>query len=96
MIVPGIRSLALSAALGIGIGVYLGAFAHWPTFVAIGLGALLILVSLLIAASLGEDPAAADAAWREAAPDLVIRHEGPGDGAAPDVDAPAPATHGRR
>jgi hypothetical protein len=34
-------------------------------------GAFLAIVLLMIASSVGENPAAADAAWREAAPDLI-------------------------
>jgi predicted MFS family arabinose efflux permease len=69
--VPGIRALVIAIGLGLGVGVYVGAWLHWPTFLAVAIGAVMAIVLLLLAASLGEDPAAADAAWREAAPDLV-------------------------
>ncbi len=70
---PGIRALAIAIGLGVGVGVYVQAWLHWPTFLAVAVGAVMAIVLLLLAASLGEDPAAADAAWREAAPDLVGR-----------------------
>ena len=70
---PGIRALAIALVLGLGVGVYVQARLHWPTFLAVAIGAVMAIVLLLLAASLGEDPAAADAAWREAAPDLIGR-----------------------
>ena len=70
---PGIRALVIAIGLGLGVGVYVQAWLHWPTFLAVAIGAVMAVVLLLLAASLGEDPAAADAAWREAAPDLVGR-----------------------
>ena len=70
---PGIRALAIAIGLGLGVGVYVQAWLHWPTFLAVAIGAVMAIVLLLLAASLGEDPAAADAAWREAAADLIGR-----------------------
>lgn len=70
---PGIRALAIAIGLGLGVGIYVQGWLHWPTFLAVAVGAVMAIVLLLLAASLGEDPAAADAAWREAAADLVGR-----------------------
>lgn len=70
---PGGRTLALAAAVGIGVGLYLALWFHWPTFIAIAIGATMAVVLLLFSASLDDDPAAADAAWRAAAPDLADR-----------------------
>jgi len=69
--VPGVRAAILAAVIGLGAGLYFALWFHWPTFLAVAVGAFLAIVLLMIASSLGEDPAAADAAWREAAPDLV-------------------------
>jgi hypothetical protein len=82
--VPGIRALVIALGLGLGVGVYVQAWLHWPTFLAVAIGAVMAIVLLLLAASLGEDPAAADAAWRDAAADLV----GPAPARKPD-EAPA-------
>lgn len=82
---PGIRALVIALGLGFGVGVYVQAWLHWPTFLAVAIGAVMAIVMLLLAASLGEDPAAADAAWREAAPDLI------GRAAARKADEPGPA-----
>jgi predicted MFS family arabinose efflux permease len=69
--VPGARAAILALVVGIGAGLYFALWFHWPTFLAVAVGAFMAIVLLMIASSLGEDPAAADAAWREAAPDLV-------------------------
>jgi hypothetical protein len=71
--VPGVRTVALAGLVGIGVAVYFSLWFRWPTFLAIAIGATVGVVLLLIAASLAGDPAAADAAWRAAAPDLARR-----------------------
>ena len=68
---PGARAALFAVVIGLGAGLYFALWFHWPTFLAVAVGALLGIVLLMIASSLGADPAAADAAWREAAPDLV-------------------------
>lgn len=75
---PRLRALLAAFALGIGIGAYLALSVGWPTFVSVGVGALVTLIVLLIGAALDVDPREADAAWRAAAPDLVRRRLGPG------------------
>lgn len=73
---PGSRALALAVAVGLGVGLYFALWFRWPTFVAVGIGATMAVVLLLISSSLADDPAAADAAWRAAAPDLAARERG--------------------
>ncbi len=68
---PGWRALAIAAVVGLGVGGYVQLWIHWPTPLAVAIGAAMAIILLMIAASLGDDPAAADAAWRAAAPDLV-------------------------
>jgi hypothetical protein len=68
---PGWRALAIAAAVGIGVAAYFQLWIRWPTPFAVAIGATMAITLLLIAASLGHDSAAADVAWREAAPDLV-------------------------
>lgn len=76
---PGLRALVAAAVVGVGVGAYVNVWFGWPMFVSIGLGALLALLVLLVAAAVDPDPGEADAAWRLAAPDLVRRRLGPGD-----------------
>jgi fatty acid desaturase len=80
-----VRSAILAAAVGLGAALYFAFWFHWPTFLAVGVGAFMAIVLLMIASSLGEDPAAADAAWREASPDLARpgTSESPGDSTTP-------------
>jgi hypothetical protein len=67
------RALTVAAVAGLGVALYFALWFKWPTFLAIAAGATLAVVMLLFAASLGDDPQQADAAWRAAAPDLVER-----------------------
>ncbi len=55
---------------------------HWPGFLAVGAAAIFGVAFLIVATSLGDDPRAADEAWRAAAPDLV----GTATGSAPGRD----------
>jgi hypothetical protein len=68
---PGWRALAIAAAVGVGVAAYFQVWIHWPTPFAVAIGATMAITLLLIAASFGDDSTAADAAWRDAAPDLV-------------------------
>jgi hypothetical protein len=82
---PGIRALVVSLTAGVAVGLYFALWFGWPTFLAVAIGATLAIVMLLFAASLGDDPAAADAAWRAAAPDLAARERGTTSAAGPSV-----------
>jgi hypothetical protein len=73
---PGARTILIALAVGIAVGTYLQAFVGWPTFVAVAIGAVMIVFILLVASAIGHDDAAADAAWRAAAPDLAGRDPG--------------------
>ena len=87
---PGIRTVLIAIGVGVLAGVYVELWIRWPTFVAVAVGATMGIVLLMIASSLGEDPAAADAAWRAAAPDLVDAGR-TGDEAAPRRSQPPDA-----
>jgi hypothetical protein len=87
--VPGLRAAGAAVLVGLIAGLYFAVWLHWPTFLAVAVGAFMALVLLMIATSLGEDPAAADAAWRAAAPDLIRA-----PGAASDERTAAPPTAG--
>lgn len=69
----------------------------WPGFLAVGAGAIFGVAFLVVATSLGDDPRAADEAWRKHAADLV----GTRSGSATDRDststpAPTSPSDGRR
>jgi hypothetical protein len=72
------RIILAAVAVGVAVGAYLQAWVGWPTFVAVAVGAVMAVFILLVAASLGQDDTAADAAWRAAAPDLAGRDPGRG------------------
>jgi hypothetical protein len=67
---PGIRTAVTAAVVGTAVGLYLQAWVGWPTYVAVAVGAVMAIVILLIASSLEDGAAAADAAWRVASADL--------------------------
>jgi hypothetical protein len=73
---PGARTILAALAVGVVVGAYLQAVVRWPTFVAVAVGAVMVVFILLVAASFGHDDAAADAAWRAAAPDIAGRDTG--------------------
>ena len=73
---PAVRTILAALLAGFALGAYLQAWVGWPTFLAVAIGALMVVFILLVAASLGDDDAAADAAWRAAAPDLAGRDPG--------------------
>ena len=79
------RSLAVAILTGLGI---LGIFAlwlRWPIHLSIVAGAIFSLAFLMIAASIGDDPGKADAAWRAVAADLT----------SPTRETPPPSTTDR-
>ena len=79
-----LRTLVIAASTSLGLVVYLSLWFHWPLTLSLAVAALLGMLVLATSASLGEDPAAADAAWRAAAPDLLDQ---PGPALAPSPSA---------
>jgi hypothetical protein len=67
----GFRALIIAAVAGLIPAVYFAAWFKWPAFLAVGVGAIVAVVMLMVIASVGSNPASEDSAWREAAPDLV-------------------------
>ncbi len=67
---PGFRALLIAIGVGAGIAAYTILWWHWPLALGAGAGILLGGLALTGTVSVGPDGAAADAAWREAAPDL--------------------------
>jgi len=87
----------VAAALGIGVALYLQQWVRWPGFLAIGIGAVMAVGVLIIAASLEDDAEAADVAWRAASADIVERRAAadPEDtGNEPDADGPEAGSTG--
>lgn len=75
---PSLGRIAASIAVAIAVAVVFLLWIGWPGFLAVGAGAIFGVAFLIVATALGDDPSAADAAWREQARDLV------GDAAATD------------
>lgn len=71
MAISGPRLLAISLGVGLLVAAVFLFWLHAPFVVSVLGAAAFGAVFMLVAASLGNDPAAADAAWREAAPDLA-------------------------
>lgn len=65
-------AIAAAAAVTVIFLLWIG----WPGFLAIGAGALFGVAFLIVATSLGDDPRAADEAWRAQAGDLTGRSPG--------------------
>ena len=68
---PDPRGLLVAIGVGAAIAVFTLLWWHWPLALSIGGGILLGGLTLTGTISIGQDAAAADAAWREAAPDLA-------------------------
>jgi hypothetical protein len=66
-----LRTFAIAGATSVGLVLYLVLWFRWPITLSLALGALMATLIVMTTASIAEDPAKADAAWREAAPDLV-------------------------
>ena len=85
---PGWKTVLIAVLSGAGLGLFFTLFWRWPTAIGLGVGVLTSAVVLLTSVSFGVDPARADQAWRDAAPDLVAPRAGP----RPNVDpSPEPA-----
>jgi hypothetical protein len=82
---PSLARVAGSLVAALTVALLFLLWIGWPGFLAVGAGAVFGVAFLVVATALGDDPRAADAAWRAQATDLV------GDAAterlAPPVDA---------
>jgi hypothetical protein len=83
---PSIRTLLVAATVGLAVGSYLLLWVRWPAYLAVAIGAVMTVVILLLGGSIEDGAEAADAAWRDAAPDLV-QHRSPAD-PGDDLEAP--------
>ena len=93
---PDLRALLIAIGVGLGIAAYTIMWWHWPFAIGAGAGILLGGLALTGAISVRADGAEADAAWREAAPDLVDRPAGPAEGVLPGSPAaPRPGSRAR-
>ena len=82
---PSLGRIAASIAAAVAVALIFQLWIGWPGFLAVGAGAIFGVAFLIVATALGDDPSAADAAWRAQAGDLVGDHgpepgEGPDDG----------------
>ena len=93
---PGFRGLVVAVIAGILPAAYFGLWFRWPTFLTLALGAVVAVVMLMVIASIGPDPAVEEAAWRDAAPDLVRLPGSPGPMERPTSRNPAPLTRRKR
>jgi hypothetical protein len=78
----GLRAILIALGVGAGIAAYATLWWHWPLAIGAGVGILLGGLALTGMVSIGPDSAAADAAWRVAAPDLVEKPAEPAEVAA--------------
>ncbi|TAK00813.1 MAG: hypothetical protein EPO36_07485 [Chloroflexota bacterium] len=67
---PPVRALVIAVGVGGGVAAYTLLWWHWPLPLGIGAAILLGGLSLTGFVSVRREGAAADAAWRSAAPDL--------------------------
>jgi len=68
---PSLGRIAASIAAAVAVALIFQLWIGWPGFLAVGAGAIFGVAFLIVATSLGDDPRAADEAWRAAAPDLL-------------------------
>jgi hypothetical protein len=96
--VRGFRAVIIAAVAGLIPAVYFAAWFKWPVFLAVGVGAVVTVVMLMVIASVGSNPESEDAAWRDAAADLVRLPGSPGPSERPvdpeSVDASVGRTDG--
>ncbi len=84
---PSLSKVAGAVAAAAVVTVIFLLWIGWPGFLAVGAGALFGVAFLIVATSLGEDPRAADEAWRAQAGDLTGRSpEPPPSSSAPPDD----------
>lgn len=75
---PSLGHIAGSLAAALTVTLLFLFWIGWPGFLAVGTGAVFGVAFLVVATSLGDDPRAADEAWRRHAADLVGARDGPG------------------
>ena len=96
----GFRALVIAGVAGLLPAIYFAAWFKWPAFLAVGVGAVVAVLMLMVIASIGSEPASEEAAWREAAPDLVRNAGEPGPserpGRQPGSPSAGPAKTGDR
>jgi hypothetical protein len=68
---PSLAHIAGSLATAITVGLLFLLWIGWPGFLAVGAGAVFGVAFLVVATALGDDPRAADEAWRAQAADLI-------------------------
>jgi hypothetical protein len=67
---PSLANVIGSIVAAIAVSLVFLLWIGWPGFVAVGTGAIFGVAFLIVATSLGDDPRAADEAWRAQAADL--------------------------
>jgi hypothetical protein len=67
---PSRAHLAGSLAAALAVGLLFLLWVGWPGFLAVSAGAVFGIAFLIVSEALGDDPRAADAAWREQSLDL--------------------------
>lgn len=76
---PGLRALVSSVIAAIIVGLVVDLWMRWPGFLAVAIGALFGVASLIVTGSLEPRGPSADAAWRAEAPDLHADVASPAD-----------------
>ncbi|MEO5918193.1 MAG: hypothetical protein ABIQ17_01395 [Candidatus Limnocylindrales bacterium] len=82
---PDLRAILISVGVGSGVAAYLTLFWHWPLVAGGGIGIILGGLALVGSLSIGQDPGEADAAWRDAAPDLLDPEAEPNQNPPPEI-----------
>lgn len=67
-----VAKLLAAVFVGIIVGLLFRFWVGWVGYASVAAGAVFAIGFLVVAATLGEDAQAADAAWREQAGDLVV------------------------
>lgn len=88
---PTLAYVAGSLAAGLTVTLVFLFWIGWPGFLAVGAGALFGVAFLVVATALGDDPRAADEAWRRHTTDLVGARGRPGTDR-DSAGAPAPTS----
>ena len=85
---PSLANVLGSIVAAIAVSLVFLLWIGWPGFLAVGTGAVFGVAFLIVATSLGDDPRAADDAWRAQAGDLA------GSTARGSTDAPSEPADG--